>query len=81
MSDNPNAVTRVIEAAGGKGKIARATNLTFQAWFQWEKAGWLPLARAQQVIEMYPGAATLRELVRADIGAAMDISSQQALLD
>lgn len=80
MSDNPNAVTRVIEAAGGKGKLSRELGLTFQAIFQFEKAGWMPLARAQEVIERYPGVATLRELVRADIGAAMDIASGQALL-
>lgn len=77
----PNAVDRVVEAAGGTGSLARELSVTFQAVFQWQKAGWLPLARAKQAIELYPEAATLRELVRPDIGSAMDISSQQALLD
>lgn len=80
MPDNPNAVTRVIEAAGGKGKLSRALDVTFQAVFGWEKAGWMPLARAKQAIELYPTAATLRELVRPDIGSAMDIGSSQSLL-
>ena len=80
MSDNPNAVTRVIEAAGGKGKLSRELGLTFQAVFQFEKAGWMPLARAKQVIELYPSAATLRDLVRPDIASAMDIGSGQSLL-
>lgn len=81
MPDNPNAVSRVIEAAGGKGKLSRELQVTFQAVFGWERAGWLPLARAQQVIELYPTVATLRDLVRPDIGSAMDIGTQQALLD
>lgn len=76
-----NAVTRVIEAAGGKGKLSRETSVSFQAWFQWEKAGWMPLARAKQVLELYPEAATLRELVRPDIAAAMDTHVVQTLLD
>lgn len=76
-----NAVSKVIAAAGGKSKLSRELNCSFQAVFQWEGAGWMPLARAKQVMEMYPGVTTLRDLVRSDLKEAMDISAQQTLLD
>jgi hypothetical protein len=76
-----NAVKRLIDAAGGKSKLSRELKVTFQAIFGWEKAGWMPLARAKQSVELYPGTVPLRELVRPDIAAAMDISTRQTLLD
>ncbi len=79
MSDNP--VMRVVRAAGSKAALARALNVTDQAIYLWSKAGWMPLPRAKQAIELYPEAVTLRELVRADLGAAMDISARDALLN
>lgn len=75
-----NAVTKVIEAAGGKGKLSRAMGCTFQAVFQWEKVGWMPLARAKQALEMHP-VVPLRDLVREDLRAAMDLSTAQTLVD
>lgn len=76
-----NAVSKVIAAAGGKSKLSRELNVSFQAVFQWEGAGWMPLARAKQVMEMYPGTVPLRDLVRSDLREAMDVSTQEALLD
>ena len=76
-----NAVKRLVDAAGGKSKLSREIAVTFQAVFGWEKQGWMPLARAKQSVDLYPGVVPLRELVREDIAAAMDISTRQALLD
>jgi len=72
---------RVVRAAGSKAALARALSVTDQAIYLWAKAGWMPLPRAKQAIELYPESVTLRELVRADLGAAMDISARDALLN
>ena len=80
MPDNPNAIARAIKAAGGTQQLADQMGCTYQAIHQWQKNGWMPLARAKEVNERYPEVTTLRELVRADIAAAMDLSAQQSLL-
>lgn len=79
MAETP--VMRVVKAAGSKAALARALNVTDQAVYIFSRQGWMPLARAKQAIELFPGAATLRELVRDDLKAAMDISSADALLN
>ncbi len=76
-----NAVKQIITAAGGKSKLSRELTCTFQAVYQWEKAGWMPLARAKQVLELYPDTVPLRDLVRADLREAMSISTAQTLTD
>ncbi len=77
----PNAVDQMVEAAGGKGKLSRELGVSFQALFQWSKTGWMPLSRAKQAIDLYPGVAPLRDLVKPDLRQAMDISAGQTLLD
>lgn len=79
MSDNP--VMRVVRAAGSKAALARALGVTDQAIYLWSRAGWMPLPRAKQAIELFPDSVSLRELVRADLAEAMAIGTQEALLD
>ncbi len=79
MSDNP--VMRVVRAAGSKAALARAMAVTDQAIYIWARAGWMPLARAKQALELFPGSTTLRELVRSDLRDAIDASSADALLN
>ncbi len=79
MSENP--VMQVVRAAGSKAALARALAVTDQAIYIWVRAGWMPVPRARQALELFPGATTLRELVREDIREAMDLSSAETLLN
>lgn len=67
-----NHVRKVIEAAGGPMKLAREWNVTYTAINTFERQGYLPLKRAKDAVEKWPQAASLRDLVRPDIRAAMD---------
>ncbi len=78
MSDN--AVRKVIEAAGGPTALSRLWACTYTAINTFERNGYLPLARAKDAIERWPEAAELRDLVRPDIRAAMDLQHGSNLL-
>lgn len=74
-------IRKVIEAAGGPVKLAKALNVTYTAVNTFERQGYLPLARAKEVIEKFPDAGvTLRDLVRPDLRAAMDLNQSGSLL-
>lgn len=75
-----NAVRKVIEAAGGPIKLAREWNVTYTAINTFERQGYLPLARAKDAVQRWPEAAALRDLVRPDIRAAMDLQQGSNLL-
>jgi hypothetical protein len=64
-----NYVRRVIEAA-----------VTYTAINTFERQGYLPLKRAKDAVERWPEAASLRDLVRPDIRAAMDLQQGSNLL-
>ena len=77
----PNkAIRNVIKAAGGPVKLSRTLAVTYAAVNGWERQGWLPLARAKEVLTLYPGSAELRDLVRDDLKAAMDLQAGSSLL-
>jgi len=73
-------IRKIIEAGGGPVKVAKALNVTYTALNGWERAGYFPLARAKQAIELYPGVAELRDLVRHDLREAMDMQGGGDLL-
>jgi hypothetical protein len=75
-----NHVRKVIEAAGGPVALSRLWNVTYTAINDFERKGYLPLARAQDAVERWPEAAQLRDLVRPDIRAAMDQQQGSNLL-
>jgi hypothetical protein len=74
-------VERVIAAAGGPVALSRLWATTYTAIYQFKRKGYLPLERAQDAVRRWPGAATLRELVRPDIAAAMDQGVADAILN
>lgn len=74
------AIRRVIKAAGGPVKLAKHWNVTYTAINTFERQGYLPLARAKEAVATWPDAAELRDLVRPDIRAAMDIGQSGSLL-
>ena len=76
----PSAVRRVIDAAGGPVALSRVFGVSYQAVYQFERKGYLPLEKAKEAVTRWPEAATLRELVRDDIGAAMDMNQSSELL-
>lgn len=80
MNRSTNAVRAVIEAAGGPMALARLWNVTYTAINTFERQGYLPLARAKDAVGRWPDAVSLRDLVRADIRAAMDLQQGSELL-
>lgn len=74
------AIRRVITAAGGPVKLSKLWGCTYTAINTFERQGFFPLARAQDAIERWPEAATLRELVREDLRRAMDQNQGSSLL-
>lgn len=74
-------IRRIIDAAGGPVALSRELSVTYVAVNGWERAGYMPLKRALEVTARYPGVATVRELVREDLAAAMDRSTADSLLD
>lgn len=76
----PNAVRKVIEAAGGPIKLSKIWNVTYTAINTFERQGYLPLARAKDALERWPDVAELRDLVRPDLRAAMDMQQGNSLL-
>lgn len=75
-----NYVRKVIEAAGGPMALARIWEITYTAVNTFERQKYLPLARAKDAVERWPEAAALRDLVRPDIRAAMDLQQGSNLL-
>jgi hypothetical protein len=73
-------VRKVIEAAGGPIALSKFFGVTYAAINTFERQGYLPLARAKQALEQWPGVAELRDLVRPDIRAAMDLQQGSSLL-
>lgn len=76
----PSAIRRVIEAAGGPIALSKVWGCTYTAINTFERQGYLPLKRAKDAAERWPEAATLRELVKPDIRAAMDLQQGSNLL-
>ena len=75
-----NHVRKVIDAAGGPIKLARLWGITYTAVNTFERQKYLPLERAKDAIVRWPGVAELRDLVRPDIRAAMDLQQGSSLL-
>lgn len=75
-----NHVRKVIEAAGGPIALSRLWGVTYAAINTFERQGYLPLKRAKQALEQFPEVAELRDLVRPDIRAAMDLQHGSNLL-
>lgn len=75
-----NHVKKVIEAAGGPVALSREWGVTYTAINTFERQGYLPLERAKAAVLKWPEAAALRDLVRPDIRAAMDIQQGSNLL-
>lgn len=73
-------VRRVIEAAGGPVKLSKLWGITYTAINGFERQGYLPLERAKDANRRWPEAAELRDLVRPDIRAAMDLQQGNSLL-
>lgn len=73
-------IRKIIDAAGGPVALSRQLEVTYVAVNGWERAGYMPLKRALQVTELYPGVASVVELVRPDLAAAMNRSTGEALL-
>lgn len=63
-------VQRAIDAAGGKSELASRWNVTYQAIDKFDRQGFFPLDRAQRAAADFD--IPLRDLVRADLRAAMD---------
>jgi hypothetical protein len=80
MARQPNAVRKVIEAAGGPVALSKLWNVTYTAINTFERQGYLPLERATDAIQRWPEAASLRDLVRPDLRAAMDLNQGSNLL-
>ncbi len=76
-----NHVRKVIEAAGGPVALSKKWNITYMAINTFERQGYFPLARAKDAVANWPEAAQLRDLVRPDIRAAMDMQQGSSLLD
>jgi len=76
-----SAVRKVIEAAGGPIKLSKLWGVTYTAINTFERQGYLPLKRAQDALERWPGVVELRELVRPDLRAAMDLQQGTSLLN
>lgn len=75
-----SAVREVINAAGGPVALSKLWDITYTAINTFERQGYLPLKRAQQALEAWPGVVELRDLVRPDIRAAMDLQQGSDLL-
>ena len=80
MTKSTNAVRAVITAAGGPIALSKLWGVTYTAINTFERQGYLPLARAKDAVERWPEAAPLRDLVRPDIRAAMDLQQGSDLL-
>lgn len=74
------AIRAVIVAAGGPVKLSKIWSCSYAAVNGFERQGYLPLARAKDAVQRWPGAAELRELVRDDLRAAMDLQAGSDLL-
>ncbi len=74
------AIRKIIEAAGGPVKLAKSLSISYTAVNTFERQGYLPLARAKEVMEKWPGVVELRDLVRPDLRSAMDIQTGGSLL-
>lgn len=74
------AIRSVIEAAGGPVKLAKKWGVSYAAINTFERQGYLPLERAKAAVIEWPDAAQLRDLVREDIRAAMDLGQASNLL-
>lgn len=74
------AIREVIKAAGGPVALAKLWDVTYTAINNFERQGYLPLARAKDAVERWPDAAQLRDLVRPDLRAAMDLQQGSQLL-
>ena len=75
-----NAVRKIIDAASGPVKLAKLLDCTYTAINTFERQEYLPLARAKQVMELFPGVVELRDLVRPDLRQAMDMQTGDGLL-
>lgn len=76
------AIRKVIEAAGGPVKLSQIWSCTYTAINTFERQGYLPLKRAQDALERWPNIGVeLRELVRPDLRAAMDLQHGTSLLN
>lgn len=75
-----HAIRSVITAAGGPVKLSKIWNCTYAAINGFERQGWLPLKRAKDAVQRWPGAAELRDLVREDLRTAMDLQAGSSLL-
>jgi hypothetical protein len=80
MNAPVSAVRRVINAAGGPVALSKLWNVTYTAINTFERQGYMPLARAKDAAARWPEAAELRDLVRPDIRAAMDLQNGSNLL-
>lgn len=70
----------MIVAAGGPVKLSKTWQISYAAINQFERQGYFPLARAKDAVIRWPAAAELRDLVRDDIRAAMDLGESGNLL-
>jgi hypothetical protein len=63
-------VLDAVDAAGGRSALAEAMGVTRQAVEEWRRQGWVPLARAKQIEDLYgiPRAGLLSPKVRSDLG-------------
>ena len=80
MPNKDSPIRRVMAAAGGPVALARIFNCTYTAINTFERQGFLPLARAKQVVFLFPEAAELRDLVHDDIRTAIDLQHGSDLL-
>lgn len=71
MSTTKTGVQRAIEAAGGPTALGRLWGITYFAIHKFERQGYFPLERAKDAHSRWPDI-PLRDMVRADIKAAMD---------
>jgi hypothetical protein len=60
--------------------LSKLWNVTYTAINSFERQGYLPLERAKDAIQRWPEAASLRDLVRPDLRAAMDLNQGSNLL-
>lgn len=76
-----SAIRKVMDAAGGPVAFSRALNITYQAAYQWERQQYMPLPRAQEALDRWPvEGVRLRDIVRADIAAAMQKDQSSEML-
>jgi DNA-binding XRE family transcriptional regulator len=66
-----NAVTRAVLAAGSQNKLADVLGVTQQAISLWEKRGWVPLDRVQEISILYDIPRGL--LINPRIASMMDL--------